>query len=218
MIASKVGSVARAPGRSCSTRRTASVSFGGFRFRSGIAPSLVARLGSVAEAEPSAATSAARYDFSESVFVLPVVVTPLKFVDVKRHVSAADVVEIANDAALEHRPETFNRVRVNDTTHVFALGVTNDGVRELEFEIAVARPFIGHDQANLVADCVEDEALQHLSADGVDDPCRDLAAALGSGRRRDPCRNRYRRGHRRYARHACEASLSAREASAPTQG
>lgn len=178
MMASNVGSVARAPGRACSTRRTVSASLGGFGLF-GIASSLSsARLAPPAEAVSSAATSAARYDFSEGVFVIAVVVPPLELVDIERHVSAADVMEIADDAALEHRPETLNRVRVNDAAHVFALGMANDRVREFVLEVPIARPFIGYDQVNFFADRVADEALQHFGANGVDDSRRDFAAAL----------------------------------------
>src|SRR5579884_819292 len=138
MILSKVGSVARAPGRTCSTRRICSASIGGFGFRlSGIAPSLSARLGGLAEAVPSAATSATRYDLPEGIGIVPVVVPELKFIDVERHVGAADVVEIADDPALEHRPEAFNRVRVHDTADVLALGVAHDRVREFFADVAV---------------------------------------------------------------------------------
>src|SRR5277367_5229919 len=104
MMASKVGSVARAPGRSCSTRRTASSSLCGFGLF-GIAPSLSAWLAPLAEAVSSAATSATRYYCSECVEIVSVIVPELELVGVERHVSAADVVKITDDSALEHRPE-----------------------------------------------------------------------------------------------------------------
>src|SRR6516225_9251727 len=164
MIASKVGSVARAPGRACSTRRIASASSGGFRFPlSGTAHSL-ARLGEDAGAVPSVATSAERYDSSKRIWVVPVIVPELELVDVERHVGATHLVIGADHAALEHRPKAFDRICVNDNAHILALGVANDGMGVLVFHVAVARPFVGHDQFNLVADRLTDKALENLCA------------------------------------------------------
>ena len=44
-----------------------------------------------------------------------VVISELKFRDVQRHIFGRNFVEAANDAALEDRPETLNRVGVNRT-------------------------------------------------------------------------------------------------------
>ncbi len=55
---------------------------------------------------------------SENVRILPVIVAELKLRDVQRYVLAADLVEASHDPALEDRPETFNRVRVDRADHV----------------------------------------------------------------------------------------------------
>lgn len=52
--------------------------------------------------------SAPRYGIAEDIRVLPVVVAPLKLGDVERQILAANVVERADDAALDERPEAFN--------------------------------------------------------------------------------------------------------------
>jgi hypothetical protein len=49
----------------------------------------------------------------ENIRVVAIVVPELKFRNVERHVFAAHLVERANDAEFEDRPEAFNRVRVN---------------------------------------------------------------------------------------------------------
>lgn len=52
------------------------------------------------------------YSEPENVRVVPVVVPELRFRDVQRQVLGRDLVIAADDAALEQRPEAFNRVRV----------------------------------------------------------------------------------------------------------
>ena len=69
-----------------------------------------------------------RYRGFENIGVQPVVVTELKFRDTRRHVPAADLVERANDAALENRPETLNRLRVNRADDILMSGVVNGAV------------------------------------------------------------------------------------------
>jgi hypothetical protein len=51
--------------------------------------------------------SAPCYGLSEHVRVAPVIVAELKFHDVQRQVLFADLVEAANDTALEDRPEAL---------------------------------------------------------------------------------------------------------------
>jgi hypothetical protein len=61
------------------------------------------------------------YCRSEDVWVHSIVVPELKLSDVQRHVSRADFMERADHAALEDRPEAFNRVGVDRTDHVLLL-------------------------------------------------------------------------------------------------
>jgi hypothetical protein len=46
---------------------------------------------------------------SEDVCILPIVVAALKFRDIERQIFAADFVEASHDAALNQRPNAFNR-------------------------------------------------------------------------------------------------------------
>src|SRR5258708_5225659 len=70
-------------------------------FFAGTAPSLLALLGSPsAEAVPSGATSATRYEQSKRIFLVPRVVAELELVDVERHIGVAHLVESADDPAL----------------------------------------------------------------------------------------------------------------------
>jgi hypothetical protein len=50
---------------------------------------------------------------AENIRVMPIIVSELKFRDVKRHIFGAHLVERADNAALEDRPEALNRIRVN---------------------------------------------------------------------------------------------------------
>jgi hypothetical protein len=78
---------------------------------------------------------------SEDVRILSVVVAELKFGNIERHVLAADLVECADNAALEDRPKAFNRVRVNRTDNVFVCGVIDDFMlRENLVKVFVIRP------------------------------------------------------------------------------
>src|SRR2546423_9841476 len=127
MMCSKARSSAREPGRVPAGFRSG-LPFG-FRSLSDTAPSLPALLGANAEAVPSGATSATRYEFSERVFAVPHVVTPLKFVDVERQISGAHLVEIANDPALNQRPEALDALGMHRADNVLFVRVPNDAVR-----------------------------------------------------------------------------------------
>ena len=67
---------------------------------------------------------------SENVRVVPIVIAELKLRDVQRQILVADLVERADDAALEDRPEAFNRVRVDRADDVLLVAVIDDAVRD----------------------------------------------------------------------------------------
>src|ERR1700722_11759284 len=69
------------------------------------------------------------YSRSENVLVMPVIVTELELSDVQMQVLFADLVESANAAALDERPETFNRIGVNGTNNIFSDAVIVGCVR-----------------------------------------------------------------------------------------
>ena len=83
--------------------------------------------------------SAPCYGFSKDIGVVPVVVAELEFGDVQRQIFAADLVEGADDAALEDRPEAFNRVRVDRADDVLLGDVIDDLMGIFLFEMRIAR-------------------------------------------------------------------------------
>ena len=130
---------------------------------------------------------------SENVVIKAVVVAKLKFSDIEREILGADLVERANDTALENAPEAYNRLSVDCADNVLALGMVNRGVREFLAEMAIANPLIGAEQANLFRDGFIDESLQGRALHVVDNTRDDIAFALdrasnnsltGSGRAR----------------------------------
>src|SRR5437763_750837 len=97
-------------------------------FSSGIAPFPLARLGACAEAVPSVATSAARYELSERIFLALHLVPKLEFVDVQRQIGLGNLVEGADDAALQQAPKAFNRLRVDRADNVLLGSLTRRSV------------------------------------------------------------------------------------------
>lgn len=75
-----------------------------------------------------------------------VVVAEVKFRGVALQMLRANVVERADDAALEDREKAFNRVRVNVASDVVSFGVGDMAVtRKMLVNALIARKFIGHD-------------------------------------------------------------------------
>lgn len=87
---------------------------------------------------------------SENVVVKAVIIAELKFSDIEVKVLFADIMEGADDAPLEDAPEALNRDGVNRANHILPMGMIDSDVRESLFQIPVARPLIGAEQANLV--------------------------------------------------------------------
>src|SRR5437899_538455 len=66
---------------------------------------------------------------SEDVCVFAVIVAELELSDIERKVLFADLVEGADAAALNQRPEAFNRVGMDRADNVIALGMIDNDVR-----------------------------------------------------------------------------------------
>jgi hypothetical protein len=115
---------------------------------------------------------------TEDVFVLPVVVAELELGDIERHVFRADLVERADNAALEDRPETLNRVGVDRADDVLALAVVNDTMREFFVERAIADKCIGAEQANFLGNRAAHESGKGTGIDAIDNSRHDPALAL----------------------------------------
>ena len=84
---------------------------------------------------------------------MPVVVAELELGNIERHVFGAHLVERADHAALEDRPEALNCLRVDRADNVLTLGVVDNGVGIFLVEVLIANPLVGAEQANLVRNC-----------------------------------------------------------------
>jgi hypothetical protein len=92
------------------------------------------RLSGLAETVPGVCASAACYCGPEDIGVKPVVVAELKFRDVERQIFAADLVEAADNAALQQRPEAIDGLSVNNAIDVLTSCVPHELMREMFFQ------------------------------------------------------------------------------------
>jgi hypothetical protein len=122
--------------------------------------------------------SAPSYGRIKHVGVTPIVVPELKFSDVQRHIFGADFVEASDDTALEDRPETLNRVRVDCADNVFLCAVVHDAVLvPILGQIVIRAVLIGREQANLVGDGFANERLSSGLGDAFQNAGNDIALA-----------------------------------------
>ena len=114
-------------------------------------------------------TSADRH--SENIGVLPIVIPELKLCNVQGHIFGTHLVESANNAAFEDRPETLNRIGMNRADDVLLAVVIDRLV--IVFGQAVVNPaFVSGEQANLVGNHLAHESLASR-AGNVSDHSRD---------------------------------------------
>jgi hypothetical protein len=133
---------------------------------------------SLAETVTSDHASAACYRASKHVRVHPIVVAELKFRDVQRHVFGGHLVERADHAALKDAPKALNRVRVNRADNVLISLVVNLLVRKLAKVIAVARPRVSRQQADLVGNGLIHEIKHGLRRNPLKHAGNYIAVAL----------------------------------------
>lgn len=124
--------------------------------------------------------SASCYGCSENIAVVAVIVPELKFRDVEMQILFADVVEGSNDTTLEDAPEALNRIGVDSADNIFFLGMIGRCMRKGLFEIAIARPLIGADQADFVRHGLTNENVKRCSADIRNDTGDNIALAANS--------------------------------------
>lgn len=124
--------------------------------------------------------SAPCYRFPEDIGVVPIIVAELELCNVQRHVFGADLVEASDDAALEDRPEAFNRVRVDSADNVLAVAVLHGEVREVVPEIPISAALIACEQADLVGNGLGNETLYSFAGDVPQDPRHHVALAADS--------------------------------------
>jgi len=115
---------------------------------------------------------------AEDISIGAVVIPKLKLRDVQWHIFGADFVERADHAALEDRPEIFNRVGVNGTNNVLAFGVIDGFERIFSAKMFVAHPLIGAEQRNFVRDGFMHERFERGGADVLDYAGDDVTLAL----------------------------------------
>jgi hypothetical protein len=119
---------------------------------------------------------------SEDVGIEPIVVAELKLRDVERHIFGRHLVERADHAALEDRPETLNRIRMNGAKntlpgveindivlfHVFAAMVI-DRLMIVFGQAAIDFAVIGGEQTNFVGNHFPNEGFGGFPADMLKD-------------------------------------------------
>src|ERR1700675_3417112 len=132
----------------------------------------------LAETHASDLVSAACYRGTKNIGVVAVVVAELELGNIQRHVLGADLMERADHATLEDRPEALNRVRVHSADNVFFRAVANGSVRKLFPECVVSPHVIGGEQTDLVRDGFTNEAGQSLAVEMLYDPRNNIALAL----------------------------------------
>lgn len=126
---------------------------------------------------PGIDASATCYSRAENVRVLPIVVTKFKLSNVQRHILGADLVERADNTALQDRPETFNRVRVHRTDNVLMPVVIDGRVREFVEVVAVAGPRVGCEQTDFVGNGLVHKVEYGLRGDALQNLGNDFALA-----------------------------------------
>lgn len=115
--------------------------------------------------------------FPEDVVVQAVVIPERELRNVERQGLRADLVERADHAALQDRPEAFDGLRVDRADDVLALGVIDAPV-PLGVQMRVCGPLVGADERNAVGYRFRDEGPQDLSAGRLDHARDDVPAAL----------------------------------------
>src|SRR3954452_22827548 len=121
--------------------------------------------------------SAPCYSRAENIRVMPIVVPELKLRNVERHVFGADLVEAADNAALEDRPETLNRIRVDCADNVLLGAVVDRPVREVDPQVVIGRVFVGGDQADVAGNNLADESIGGVFGDAAQHPSDNVALA-----------------------------------------
>jgi hypothetical protein len=112
--------------------------------------------------------SAALNCLLKNICVHPIVIAELKLRDVKRHIFCAHLVERADHAAFEDRPEPFDGLSVDRAHNVLALGMIDDTMRIFFSELLISGPLVGAEQADFVRDGLAHESYQRIGADVLD--------------------------------------------------
>src|SRR5258708_36889601 len=99
----------------------------------------------------------------EDIVVLAVIVPELKLRNVQRQILLTNLVELADHAGLEDRPEAFNRVRVDGPNKVLIARVIDGGVLRIAvIEAGVAGEEIRATQGALLRPSLAAELLKRF--------------------------------------------------------
>jgi len=116
------------------------------------------------------------YCRSENVGIHAVIISELELRDVERHIFGADLMEAADDPALEDAPKTFNRIGVHRADNIL-LAVVIDRLMIVFGQPMVNLAFIGGEQANFGGDHFAHESLGRFASDVFQNPSNNVAFA-----------------------------------------
>ncbi len=114
---------------------------------------------------------------AENVRIAPVVIPELEFRDVQREILGADLVERADHAALQDRPEALNGLSVDRAHDVLAFGVVNGFVGIGLIQPAIAAPLVSAKQADLLRDRLVYKGVERAGAGVLDHAGHNVAFA-----------------------------------------
>jgi len=129
--------------------------------------------------------STTTYCRAENIRVVPIVVAELKFGDVERQIFAADLVETADDATLQQRPEAVDCPGVDNAVNVLLCRMPHKPMGERVFEIPIAGMFVGRDQADFFGYRLPHEGIKSRSIGMRDHSRHDVALAADCADDRD---------------------------------
>jgi hypothetical protein len=100
------------------------------------------------------------YRRCQNISIVPVIVSELKFGDIQMQIFLADLVVSADNAALQDRPESLNRIGVDRPNDMLANGVIDGLMREAMLQPHIAGISIGAEKANAVRYGFPDESFE----------------------------------------------------------
>jgi hypothetical protein len=131
----------------------------------------------LAETDASDLVSAACYRRSKHVGIHAVIVAELKLGNVQWHIFGAHLVERADYAAFEDRPETFNRVGVNRTDNVLLVTVFY-GLARIFLQAPIDLVLVRRQQADFIGHGLTDKLFDVLLRDVIEYAGNHIALAL----------------------------------------
>lgn len=121
--------------------------------------------------------SASPNRFPKNVSVQAVIIPELELSDIQREIFGGNLVECADNAAFENRPEAFNGLGMNRATDVLSNVMVDSFVRELAIQMFVANQLIRAKQANLCRNAFANERFKRCGANVSNHSCHYVAFA-----------------------------------------